>query len=96
MEYHSLSLNSKVLLRLRFYLFIKKKNTHIGRRGEGENLKWIHCWAQSPTQSSIPWPWDNDQSGGEGGIKSGTLNLLSYPGAREVLGILLLWSLDVA
>ena len=46
---------------LRFYLFEKERERMGGEaEGEGENLKQTPCWAWSPMQGSILWPWDHD------------------------------------
>ena len=36
------------------------KRASRGAEGEGENSRL--CWAQSPKQRLIPWPWDHDLS----------------------------------
>ena len=51
-------------------------------RGEEQREKQTPCWAGSPTQDSIPGPWDHDLS------RRQTLNWLSHPDALGLLFII--------
>ena len=66
------SLVLKHFLKDFIYLFKKQR-----KQREGEKVKQTTPWAQSPTQGSIPGPWDHDLN------QCQMFNQLSHPGATK-------------
>ena len=54
----------KINVCLIFKFYFRERDHKLGRGTEekGQNLKQTPYSAQSPTQGSIPWPWDHDLS----------------------------------